>query len=200
MERRRLLPKRKIQLPTRFRDELPQPPAPLSLSSSRPSAEASAGNPIQPSEPWSVADQTTANSHRTLTTLPNAFGIFRRHTVVAMDTYDPDENLSLSDMSNIPVTSPVDPPELTLYPFPNRSSFRLADWHWNGGVQKSLGSFHDLVALVTDPEFRTEDIKIANWSFIHSELGTDDDQADWLDEDAGWTHISVTISVPYQSR
>lgn len=201
MERRRLLPKRSRQLPVRFRDELPQPPVPLSLLSSRASAEMPVDHLTRSSSPSYIAHSATAGSSRSnLTTLPNVFGLFRRHTVLTMDTYDPDENLSLIDMSNIPVASPVDPGELDLYPFPNRSSFRLADWHWNGGVQKSLGSFNDLISIITDPEFKAEDIKTANWSLIHSELGTDDGEADWLDEDAGWTHTSVTLSVPYQSR
>jgi Plavaka transposase len=202
IERRPLLPKRKRQLPVRFRDELPQPPTPLSLLSplARARAEVPVGHPTRSSPPRSIADSVTADSRGILTTLPNVFGLFRRYTILAMNTYDPDENLSLSDMSNIPEASPVDLEELDLYPFPNPSSFRLADWHWNGGVQKSLGSFNDLVSLITDPEFKAEDIKTANWSLIHSELGTDDDEADWLDEDAGWTHTSVTVSVPYQSR
>ena len=117
-----------------------------------------------------------------------------------MDSYDPDENLSLHDMSNIPESSLVNPDQLNFYPFLNRSSFSLADWHWNGGLQKSLGSFHNLVKLITDPEFKVEDIRTTNWNSIHSQLGTDDDEADWLDEDAGWTRTPVTISVPYQSH
>lgn len=197
MERRPLLPKRRRQLPLRFRDELPQPPAPLSMSSLRESAEVSIIHPTTSTSHCSVADSVTTGSSRgILTTSPNIFGLFRRHTILATNTYDPDENLSLADMCNIP----VGPEESDLYPFPNRSSFRLADWHWNGGVQKSLGSFKNLVKLITDPEFEVNDIKTANWSFIHSELGTDAGEADWLDEDAGWTHTSVTISVPYQSR
>ena len=115
--------------------------------------------------------------------------------VPATDTYDPDKNLSLNDMSNMPVNLE----DVDLYPFPNCSSFHLADWHWNSGVQKLLRSFHDLVTLITNPEFKTKDIKTANWSFIHSELGTDGNKVDWLDEDHSWTHTSVTMSIPYQS-
>ena len=151
------------------------------------------------SSPSSVTDTSTTNPDA-LDTQTNIFGVFRRYsTKLAKDTYDSDESLSLQDLSNIPVPE-TNPTDSGFYPFPNRSSFRLADWHWNGGVQKSLGGFHKLVALITHPDFSTDDIKSTKWSLIHSELGTEDDEADWLDEDAGWTHTSVTISVPYQSR
>ena len=199
MERRPLLSKRRIQLPHRFRDELPQPPAPLSLLS--PDAEVPVGYLPRSSPPSFIADDDTADHFRHILATPfNIFGLFRRYVIVGMDSYDPDENLSLHDMSNIPESSLVNPDQLNFYPFLNRSSFSLADWHWNGGLQKSLGSFHNLVKLITDPEFKVEDIRTTNWNSIHSQLGTDDDEADWLDEDAGWTRTPVTISVPYQSH
>ena len=97
------------------------------------------------------------------------------------------------DLSDIPA---VDPAELGFHPFPNQSSFCLADWHWNGGVQKPLGSFQNLVALITHPDFSTNNIKSTNWGCIHSELETSDNKVGWLDEDVGWTHSSVTMMVP----
>ena len=60
------------------------------------------------------------------------------------------------DLSDIPA---VDLAELSFHSFPNQSSFHLTDWHWNGGVQKSLGSFQNLVALITYPDFSTNNIK-----------------------------------------
>ena len=61
---------------------------------------------------------------------------------------------------------------------------------------KSLGCFCNSVIHITDPEFRAEDIKNTWWNLIHMELGTNDEQADWL-EDAGWIYTSITISVLY---
>ena len=199
MERRPLLSKCRIQLPHRFQDELPQPPAPLSLLS--PDAEVPVGYLPRSSPPSFIADDDTADHfHHILATPFNIFGLFQCYVIVGMDSYDPDENLSLHDMSNIPESLLVNPNQLNFYPFLNCSSFSLADWHWNKGLQKLLGSFHNLVKLITDPEFKVEDIRTTNWNSIHSQLGTDNDEADRLDKDAGWTRTPVTISVPYQSH
>ena len=85
------------------------------------------------------------------------------------------------------------------YPYPNHTSFRLGDWFWNGGVQKSKDSFHELIQIIGDPEFHPEDVQGVKLDQVNKELGTEDEQ-EWLDEDAGWTHTTVTISVPYQDR
>jgi hypothetical protein len=93
-------------------------------------------------------------------------------------------------------------------PYPNRSSYRLGDWYWNGGAQKSQNSFKELVSIIGDPEFRPEDIRRTKWKEIDTELGTndangddkageEDGEADWLEEDAGWTEKPITISVPF---
>ena len=209
MERRSLHPKHKRQLAFKLWDQLPQPPAPLSLLSPILSTQVTVHAPVLSDKsrhptalgpfslPSSIVGRPMADPE-TLDTVPNIFGLVRRYsTKLAKDTYDSDKCLSLMDLSDIPA---VDPAELGFHPFPNQSSFHLADWHWNGGVQKSLGSFQNLVALITHPDFSTNNIKSTNWSCIHSELGTSDDKAGWLDEDAGWTHSSVTVMVPYQSH
>ena len=209
MECRSLCPKHKRQLAFKLRDQLPQPPAPLSLLSPILSVQVTVHVPVLSDEsrhptalgpfssPSSIVGRPMADPE-TLDTVPNIFRLVHRYsTKLAKDTYDSNKCLSLMDLSDIPA---VDPAELGFHPFPNQSSFHLADWHWNGGVQKSLGSFQNLVALITHLDFSTNDIKSTNWSCIHSELGTSDDEAGWLDKDAGWTHSSVTMMVPYQSH
>ena len=92
-------------------------------------------------------------------------------------------------------------------PFPNKSSFHLADWHWNHGVQKSHASFNQLLNIVGDLEFWPEDVRQTNWAKFDSKLATndfdgseDDEQAEWMDEDAGWIRTPITISVPFHHR
>jgi hypothetical protein len=106
----------------------------------------------------------------------------------------------LQDLSDVPVfADPAEADEL-YYPFPNRSAFLLAEWHWNGGEQKSRRSFRNLTDIISNPEFLMTDIRNVNWNQIDQELGTENDDMEWLDEDAGWTHTPVTLSVPYQTR
>ena len=209
MEHGSLCPKRKRKLAFKLQDQLPQPPVPLSLLFLILSTQVTVHVPVLSdksrhptalgpfSSPSSIVGRPMADPE-TLDTIPNIFRLVCCYsTKLAKDTYDSDECLSLTDLSDIPA---VDLAKLGFHPFPNQSSFHLADWHWNGGVQKSLGSFQNLVALITHPDFSTNNIKSTNWSCVHSELGTSDDEVGWLDEDVGWTHSSVTVMVPYQSH
>jgi hypothetical protein len=136
----------------------------------------------------------------------NAFGLRRQYHAYELPSHDPEDDVSLRDLSNAP--TPIDPPEdppetagATFYPYPNHSSFRLGDWYWNGGAQKSQASFKDLVDIVSDPDFRTADIRAAKWGQINSRLANDNDDTEWLDDaDAGWTRTPITIAVPFQDR
>lgn len=58
----------------------------------------------------------------------------------------------------------------SFYPYPNETSFRLGDWYWNGGVQKSQQSFRDLLGIVGSPSFSSEDVRKRNWSQIDKTL------------------------------
>ena len=128
----------------------------------------------------------------------NAFGLFRRYEIrQTFLEHDPDEYVSLIDLSNIPTRTNVAQP--TFSPYPNRSSFLLGDWYWNGGVQKSQQSFNDLIKIITDPEFQITDIQNVNWTQINEELASDN-AGEWLDDDAGWTRTPVSLSIPYQIR
>lgn len=96
------------------------------------------------------------------------------------------------------------------YPYPNESSFRLGDWYWNHGVQKSRESFRKLLNIVGDPGFHPDDVRNTQWSKIDAKLGMNDfdkdgvtdgeDDGEWMDEDAGWKRTPVTISVPFAKR
>ena len=128
----------------------------------------------------------------------NAFGLFHRYEIRQMFlAHDPDEYVLLIDLSNIPTHTNVAQP--TFSPYPNRSSFLLGDWYWNGSVQKLQQSFNDLIKIITDSEFQIMDIQNVNWTQIDEELASDN-AGEWLDDDAGWTRTPVSLSIPYQIR
>ena len=102
----------------------------------------------------------------------NAFGLFHRYEIRQMFlAHDPDEYVLLIDLSNIPTHTNVAQP--TFSPYPNRSSFLLGDWYWNGSVQKLQQSFNDLIKIITDSEFQIMDIQNVNWTQIDEELASD---------------------------
>jgi hypothetical protein len=209
MERMPWKLRRNRQFPLRFRDELPEPPTPLAISADLAPA---LGIPVVPpafQEPSSSSSDKSCGQtpsacvgtqlRRILDTPLNVFGLFRRYNTIEKPSHDPEEHIVLQDLSNIPAKTDFSDSN-PFYPFPNRSSFNLGEWHWNGGVQKSQGSFRELVDILEEPTFRLEDIRDVNWDCINKELSRDDGEGEWLDDDAGWVRTPVTISVPYQSR
>jgi hypothetical protein len=134
------------------------------------------------------------------TTSRPLFGLSRRYYAGGMPSYDPEQQISLQDLSNIPdPTGPSHSMPQAFYPYPNRHAFRLGEWFWNGGVQKSQASFRGLMDIVGAPDFQPADVRGVQWDKINAELGTED-KKEWMDEDAGWTRTPATISVPYQPR
>jgi hypothetical protein len=103
-----------------------------------------------------------------------------------MPTNDPEEEISFSELSNIPdPPSPSTSASRGFYPYPNRNAFLLGDWFWNGGVQKSQSSFRELVNIVGNLDFQPADVQDVRWDQINKELATDD-EGELVDEDAGW--------------
>jgi hypothetical protein len=137
------------------------------------------------------------------TTQRNNFRLFRRYHREGPPQHDPDENTTLHHLSDVaaddtPATSK--PPPAVYHPYPNHSSFRLGDWYWNGGTQKSQASFKDLVSIVGDPTFLPKDIQNTHWDEVNQML-VDDEVWNAPDApDAGWTKTEVSILVPYQPR
>ena len=108
--------------------------------------------------------------------------------------------MSLIDLTNINGCTNLTHSTVPAFsPYPNRSSFLLGDWYWNGGVQKSQKSFSDLINIIVDPEFLKEDIQNVNWTQINKSLASDD-KMEWMEGDADWTCTPVLISIPYQTR
>jgi hypothetical protein len=145
--------RRNKQLPERYKDLLPQPLPPLRL------AQPIAPPDILPPAPVDRSSECVNPSLsaqvgsrlpvcRNLTTLRNVFGLSRRYYTKEMTSYDPEDQVSLQDMLNIPDhTDPSNSPSQSFYPYPNRTAFRLGNWFWNGGVQKSQASFHELMKV-----------------------------------------------------
>lgn len=195
-----------IQLPKRYRqfeDILPQP---------------------LPSVPTNRINQSSNSPppHRTqsLEPLPpfrtprNVFGLLRQFSSPNPPSHDPEEAITLEDISRgaiagsvreRPLFSKVIPEDGVVdaaspyYPYPNRSSLELGNWYWNGGVQKSQQSFNDLISIVTDSNFNPEGVRTTPWGKINSTLGQNDYEdrtEEWEDEDAGWQKTQVSIQVP----
>ena len=93
------------------------------------------------------------------TTVKNAFGLFHQYHSACALTYEPDDQLTIDNLSNIP--SPHEFPTKApfgFYPYPNQSVFTLGDWFWNGGIDKSKESFDSLIDIIGDPIFNIDDI------------------------------------------
>jgi hypothetical protein len=197
-----------ISLPLRYRqydDVLPQPPP------SVPSSATSQQQQPESSSPVNSADTTT--STRTSLRAPpfrtakNIFGLIRQFFSSTPPSHDPEEVITLRDISFIPPVTPARPDihaeshEVSFHPYPNKSSFQLGHWYWNGSAQKSHTSFKELIGIVGCPDFDPDDVRNTSWDNINSRLGAsvddDDEKDEWEDEDAGWRKTQVTIKVPF---
>jgi hypothetical protein len=132
----------------------------------------------------------------------NAFGLWRQYQTEFPPLYDPEENVTLKDLtiSGSPTSESYSSAPVTndFRPYPNSSSFLLGEWYWNEGVQKSQDNFRKLLEIVGSSDFNPEDIKTTNWKKVDDQLGGED--LKWLDEDAGWIKTPITIPVPFQAR
>lgn len=180
-------------------------PSPSLLSITAPEADTS-------STPDAHADTFPLPSRvrRIIRTPRNIFGIVRQYFTAQVPTVDPEEHVTLEDMSppsgvNQPLSGNT-PSRSKWWPFPNKNSFLLGNWHWNGGLQKSQSEFKDLIDIVGDPLFDPDDVRDTKWTKIFTTLGDkdmDDDEAggEWSDVvDAGWKKTCVEITVPFHRR
>ena len=88
------------------------------------------------------------------------------------------------------------------YPYPNRSSYLLGDWYWNGGIQKSKESFRMLIKIVGTPGFQPEVVNTMRWDSINAQLqaGPKETGPGQSFEGASWTKSAVNIKVPFHKR
>lgn len=120
------------QLPMRFRDVLPQPPPTVPLEV-RERLLASVGSLISPDRPASPVRDA-------FRTPPNIFGLVRQYFTSKVPSHDPEEYVSITDLSFIPGSPEAiershvlaaSTSDSQYHPYPNRSSFELGDWYWN---------------------------------------------------------------------
>lgn len=185
--------RRKIQLPKRFRDDPPEAPASLPPVSPDPSVHPNS-EPIVPTDHLSKLRQILKSPR-------NVFGLFRQFFATEFPSHDPDAELvPQHDLSDIIEETGLLPSTGTLEfgPYPNASSFALGEWFWTTSLQKTKSDFKHLIGIITDPAFRTDDLRDTSWDQIDKQLGDSGSELDWFDEpDAGWTRTPVTIRVPF---
>lgn len=199
--------------PARYRDILPQPLPSLipveEVTLPRDSIQTSSSSSPSPSP-----DPAPSLHSSTFRTPRNLFGLSRLYHSKSPPLHDPEDLIELQDLAegiNRPSVVPLQANEEAdggdiLHPYPNKNSFLLGEWYWNGGAQKSRESFNSLIDIVGDPTFRPEDIRETKWAKLDEKLAQnsfDDDSdagAEWLDDDAGWKKSLISISVPFHSR
>lgn len=135
----------------------------------------------------------------------NIFGLIRQYYAEKYPDHDPEDGVTLRDLSSIPDNEDLlasgQQDKTSFHPYPNESSFRLGEWYWNHGAQKSQEDFKELLSIIGDPIFHPSHVQETKWSCINRELGLNEyDEGEWVDEDAGWTKTPITISVPFHSR
>ena len=145
----------------------------------------------------------------------NSFGLFRLYDEDSIpSTNDPEDQSGADSLpaprSETSVSQPLPSSMNPFYPYPNENSWRIGDWYWNEGAQKSKHSFKKLMEIITSANFRTEDLYHTNWTAIDRRLGsletvhdpsqTTPDLEEWQAEDGGWMQRDITISVPFPQR
>jgi hypothetical protein len=198
--------RRNVLLPKRYRDILPQPapslppleprsPSPPPAFNAATEADAIATDQIgQPS--------LRSRVRRIIRTPRNIFGLVRQYFAVEPPTVDPEDHVSLTEPL-LPSAPAESQSRSKWWPFPNKSSFLLGNWHWNGGLQKSQSEFKNLINIVGDSHFNPEDVRSTQWDSIFTKLGDSDPDevaGEWLDMDAGWRKKRVEIKIPFHRR
>ncbi|KAG2341459.1 hypothetical protein BDR05DRAFT_949777 [Suillus weaverae] len=121
----------------------------------------------------------------------NVFRLVHQFFSSIPPSHDPEEAVTLHNISSVSVFTPAEPDspitDNAFYPYPNKSSFELSDWYWNGSVQKSKDGFKELIGIVGHPDFDPDALGVSGH----------DEGDKWKDENAGWCKAPVTIEVPF---
>ena len=194
-----------VHMPLRYRqydDVLPQPPP--SVPSSSTAGQPGLNLPADSTDTSTGAEISSLSSP--FRTVKSVFGLVRQFFSSTPPSHDPEEVVTLRDISSIPANTavesdiPAEPPDISFHPYPNRSSFELGHWYWNGSAQKSHQSFKELLDIVGRPDFDSDDVRSTHWDKINSQLSAsihDEERDEWEDEVAGWRKTQVTIEVPF---
>lgn len=116
----------------------------------------------------SISD--TGSEDQVCRTARDKFGIYRQFRTTSIPRHDP-ENPS-NNATAIEVPSQISHVRSDVFsPYPNEFSFRLGEWYWSGGIQKSRSSFDELIKIIGHPDFRPEHVRRTNWRRIDATLG-----------------------------
>jgi hypothetical protein len=177
----------------------------------------STSSPQSRSNPADPPRSLRSRFFRHFRTPKNIFGLSRLYFADQLPTRDPDEYTTLEELCHNPPdsdttlnTPPCDPDSRSVqpddhsafYPYPNEASFRLGQWYWEGGVQKSQESFKQLLDIIVDPGFDPSHVRGTQWDKINARLASNEieENDEWVDADAGWVRKPISISVPFHSR
>jgi hypothetical protein len=149
-------PRRDYRLPKRFRDNLPEPPAPLLIPS----------NP-SPELPSSTVRRVILIVRDRLVTAMNSFGIWRNYP--ERPSVDPDAFLTLEDLSNTPRPGNAPPHGMPAthssesrsphWPFLNGTIHAVMQWLNNGQTAKSEAETTKFVQdVILSPTFNQSDL------------------------------------------
>ena len=173
------------------------------------------GQSSSPADGHDQSAQPPSQRYAVIPTEMNSFGLFRLYDEESIPSSNDPEDRSGANPLPTPISETVVSQSLPrsmnpFYPYPNENSWRIGDWYWNGGAQKSKHSFKKLVEIITNADFRTEDLCHANWTAIDRQLGSLEtvhdpsqvtpDSEEWQAEDNGWVRRDITISVPFPRR
>lgn len=179
--------------------------APQELSNGAPIAQCSPSSAVSNGSSSSAVERFSTRNRRTI------FGFFRTYFTTKAPIHDPEEFITLKDLCEGPGLTGQALKDNVYHPYPNKTTFCLADWYWNYGARKSKDSFKALIKIVGSTEFRPEDVRNTRWDHIDSLLGENDfddsclgdggdEGGEWVDRDKGWIKTPIHISVPFHSR
>lgn len=189
--------RREIQLPMRYRDVLPNPPAALPPRPQSPPPTREVTPPLALTTP---PPRTILQSSR------NKFGLFRQYYATHFPVHDPDGHTTSDDLLDTASNDSLLDTANLIRPYPTLSSFLLGEWYWNDGLKKSQSNFANLLKIVGHPDFRPEDVSNVDWRHIDARLGgtleheLGDDWEDDEDRNGDWTETKIRIKVPFHSR
>ncbi|KAJ7140771.1 hypothetical protein C8R44DRAFT_726491 [Mycena epipterygia] len=185
-------PSQRYRLPKRFRDILPEAPAPVAIEP-------------PPPEPEPAIRRVILHVRDSMDTALNRFRIFRHYP--HCPSYDPDSHVDTEDLANFPLekerldsltaehvaeSTPPPPP----WPFANMTKYNVMSWLNTGSNQKSEAETTCFIdEVIHAPDFSPEDL----WGFsAHRENQLFDkassDKVPWTRD--GWKELQVEIEIP----
>jgi hypothetical protein len=132
------------QLPKRYWDILPAPPAALPPAPQPVMVTSECAPTTSPAATQAFpSSEQTPNIYlhvgKLLKSTQNTFGLFQQYHATHFPDHDPNENITRDNLMD---TSPgTFYPADSYHPYPNQSSFLLGEWYWSSGLKKTQSGF-----------------------------------------------------------